>query len=132
MASTLTGAFAAQKKRDRDALIRQGAEAKVSQKKNNKSGGNIGGLIGGGAGLAAAVGTGNLAAAPSLMAAGSAAGNAIGKAVDPDEKVGPSEVLGVAKAGAGLTEDKDGLKALSQLLGLDKEAVKNPLRKRLG
>ena len=132
MASTLTGAFAAQKKRDREALIRQGAEAKFNEKKNNKSGGGIGGLIGGGVGLAAAVGTGNIAAAPALMSAGSSAGTVIGKAVDPDEEVGPGDVLSVAKAGAGLVDDKAALSALSQLLGNDKEAVKNPLRKRLG
>ena len=89
-------------------------------------------MIGAGAGLATAVGTGNLAAAPALMAAGNTAGTTVGKALDSDEKVGPGDVLSVAKAGAGLADDKAALSALSQLLGNDKEAVKNSLRKRLG
>lgn len=120
MASMLTGALQARKKKAQEEAVRMAAERRAMAAAKNKSGGGIGGLIGQGLGAAGAAATGNFAAIPAAMAVGKQVGTFAGKALDGDEQVSGDDVLQTAATLKAGSEDRDAMKALQDLLGIKK------------
>lgn len=117
MASIVGGALRRQEEEERQRKVRQGAQARIEERMRNVSGGDVGRAVGTVGGAVGALAAGQ----PQLIGPAARVGGDVlqvaGKAIDKDESVGLSDVANLTATAASVASDKDGLKALKELLG---------------